>query len=140
MKSELDARLRGHDELFDGHASVKRSLTTIFLAAIAPGCGVDHSSAPAGGPAALSFAVVPLAPPAGGAPYSFSEPIIAVHPSGTALAVAATANAAVPPTLWLSRDSGATWTSGTDYDATGAVTGDADVAIGNDGSLYALNL
>lgn len=112
----------------------------VLLAVIVSGCGGDRSGQVPQMAPPLAFQVVTLPAPADGAPFSYAEPIIAIHPDGTALAVAATANSGAPPTLWLSRDAGASWTTGADFDGTGASTGDADVAIGRDGHLYALNL
>jgi hypothetical protein len=94
------------------------------------------SSAPGAGRA---FTVATL-PVVAGAPYSYAEPIAAIDQHGDAMVVASTANASVPPTLWLSRDHGDSWSLAPDFDSSGAGTGDADVAIGADGSLYALNL
>lgn len=88
---------------------------------------------------ALRWTVMRL-PTAGAGPFSSAEPGIAAGPAGILLADAASANSGAPPTFWLSHDAGRTWSSGRDYDASGASTGDADGAIGQDGYLYALNL
>lgn len=89
--------------------------------------------------APLEWRVVTLPPPVTGA-SSFAEPGIAIRSDGTAVANAATANSGAPPTLWISRDSGSSWAPGQDFDTTGASTGDADAALGADGTLYALDL
>jgi hypothetical protein len=72
--------------------------------------------------------------------HSYAEPDLGLGPRGLALADAASANTAAPPTFWLSRNRGRTWATGRDFDASGTSTGDADGAIGPDGYLYALNL
>ena len=72
--------------------------------------------------------------------FSYAEPGIAVGPGGLLVADAATANTGAPPTFWLSRDGGQSWSVGRDFDPTKTSTGDADAAIGPDGFLYALNL
>src|SRR5437660_1451531 len=79
-------------------------------------------------------------PVSGHGPFSYAEPGIAAGSGGLVLADAASANTGAPPTFWLSRDDGSTWSSGADFDPSGASTGDADAAIGSDGYLYALNL
>lgn len=75
-----------------------------------------------------------------GGPSSYAEPGIAAGPGGLMMLDAASANTGAPPTFWLSRDGGRSWPPGRDLDTTGASTGDADVAIGRDGFMYALNL
>jgi len=92
------------------------------------------------GSVALHWRVLTLPVAAAPASFSYAEPGIAIGPNGTALADAATANTGAPPTAWISRDSGGSWAHGRDFDSTGASTGDADVAIGGDGYLYALNV
>jgi hypothetical protein len=69
-----------------------------------------------------------------GARSSYAEPGIAFGPHGSVVASAATANTGAPPTFWTSRNSGGTWATGRDFDTTGASAGDADAAIGADGS------
>jgi hypothetical protein len=107
--------------------------SAFFVAVLASTCNASP------GAQARPFRVVTLLPPAGGAPFSYAEPTLAIR-DRTILVVAATANAGVPPTFWISRDAGASWTAGANFDNTGSSTGDADVAIGADGELYALNL
>jgi len=88
----------------------------------------------------LQWEVLTLPPPVAATPFSYAEPGIVISSDGTAIADAATANTGAPPTAWVSRDSGSSWTPGQAFDITGASTGDADVAIGADGVLYALDL
>jgi hypothetical protein len=53
---------------------------------------------------------------------------------------AASANTGAPPVVWIGRADAAAWAPGQDFDGSGASTGDADVAVGADGWMYALNL
>ena len=102
--------------------------TALAVAATGPALAANRST----------HGVITLPTPHG--PYSYAEPTIATGRDGTVLISAATANADVPPTLWLSRDDGRHWTVTPPYDGSGASTGDSDVAVGADGWLYALNL
>src|SRR5947209_4204399 len=77
--------------------------------------------------------------PAGaGAPSSFAEPGVASGPGGLTVVNASTANSGAPATFWLSHDAGAHWGRG--FAIGDASTGDSDVAIGPDGTIYALVL
>ena len=116
------------------------AIVALVVAAATAGCligpaaqGVDAA------PVRQDWRVIDL-PVSGGAPFSYAEPGIAIGPDGSALVDAATANTGAPPTYWASRNGGDAWATGRDFDTTGASTGDADVAIGADGYLYALNL
>jgi hypothetical protein len=97
------------------------------------------ASASAARPVQASWHMIRL-PVAPHAQFSYAEPGIATGPGGYAVVDAATANTTAPPTFWLSRDNGTTWTTGRDFDGSGTSTGDADAAIGPDGYVYALNL
>jgi hypothetical protein len=88
----------------------------------------------------FTWRVRPMPPGANGGPTSFGEPGIAIDRGGTVVVNASQANAGLPPTWWISRNDGRTWGAGMNFDPSEAVTGDADAAIGADGSLYALNL
>ena len=99
---------------------------------------VVHAAPPA--PATLHWRVETLPPPPGGAPFSSAEPGLAIGPDGTAIVDAASANSGAPPTFWILHQGRGAWDRGRDVDSTGASTGDADVAAGADGFLYALNL
>lgn len=112
------------------------AFSAFFVAVLASTCNAPPATQPA---QTLPFRVVTLLPPPGGAPFSYAEPTLAIN-DRTILVVAATANVGVPPTFWISRNAGASWTAGANFDNTGSGTGDADVAIGTDGELYALNL
>lgn len=79
-------------------------------------------------------------PVAGHGPASYAEPGIVVGRRGLVVVDAASANTGAPPTFWISRDGGLSWSTGRDVDPSGASTGDADAAIAGDGRLYALNL
>src|SRR5690242_16183996 len=72
--------------------------------------------------------------------FSYAEPTVAFGADGRGVITAATANAGVPPALWLTKDGGSTWAPPSSFDLSGAHTGDADAAVGADGWLYALNL
>jgi len=109
-------------------AGVVGAATAVPVARAAP-----HPAMP------LQWRVVTLQPPAGGGPYSYAEPGIA-SAGRLAIADAATANSGDKPAFWISRDYGDSWSAGKDFDVSGASTGDADVAIGADHYLYALNL
>src|SRR5205085_8028194 len=119
----------------------KRSSWTEVLGDARRGPRGDHSAvccrSCCKGRSGRALAVVNL-PVASGSPFSYAEPGIAIGPGGLALIEAATANTGAPPTFWLSRNDGGSWTTGRDFDTSGASTGDADSAIGADGYLYAL--
>jgi hypothetical protein len=87
----------------------------------------------------FDWQILTLPPAAGGHRTSFGEPGIAVGSHRELVVDAARANVGYP-TWWISSDGGRRWGSGRDFDTTGAMTGDADVAFGPDGSLYVLNL
>jgi hypothetical protein len=106
----------------------------VAAAGILPALGASGHARPVGS----AWRIQTLPHPAGGG-VSYAEPGIAIA-NRTALISTATANAGVPPALWLSRDGGTTWSAGQDFDRAGVSTGDSDVAIGTDGYLYALNL
>ena len=65
---------------------------------------------------------------------------MAAGTNGLLWAGASSANSGAPATFWLSHDNGATWRRGAPVGGAATSTGDADVAIGADGYLYALNL
>jgi hypothetical protein len=88
---------------------------------------------------AVTWQVVTLPPTASGPPASFGEPGIALGSHRRLVVNAARANDGYP-TWWVSRDGGDHWGPGRDFDASGAMTGDADAAVGADGRLYVLNL
>ena len=95
-------------------------------------CGAS----PAG--AADSWRALRLPAPAHGS-FSTAEPGV-VYGRRLAIVDAASANAGVLPTFWLTRDAGRHWAPIVGMDPSGAATGDADGAIGADGRLYTLNL
>ena len=113
------------------------TLALATVAVLAPAAFAGRTSRPVHHVAPAAWRVVDL--PASGA-HSYAEPGIAFGPHGLALIDAASANTGAPPTVWLSRNSGTTWSPGRDFDTPGVATGDADVAIGADGELYALDL
>lgn len=123
----------------DVRARARRVLRIAVLLATLGAGGTLSVRAAAGPPDPSEWRVLTLSPPASG-PSSFAEPDIIIRPDGAAIADAATANTGAPPTYWLSRDGGYTWSTGSDFDLTGSATGDADGTIGSDGYLYALNL
>ena len=71
---------------------------------------------------------------------SYSEPGIATGPHGVLVANACTANAGGPSTFWLSRDNGATWSTGFPIGSSAIGCGDADAVVGSDGYYYSLTL
>jgi len=95
--------------------------------------------APASASEEVSWRVSKLPAASGGHPASYGEPGIAAGPDGRLIVNAARANAGYP-TWWFSSDDGTHWGRGRDLDRSGAMTGDADAAIGPDGYLYVLNL
>jgi hypothetical protein len=122
------------------HSAKWPRILALLITAGAAGCvlGAVAHAAPVE-PRRQHWQVVNL-PVAAGAPHSYAEPGIAVGPDGSTVINAATANTGAPPTFWISRDGGGAWAAGRDFDPTAASTGDADMAIGSDGYLYALNL
>src|SRR5438309_8594115 len=110
------------------------------LAAVASACSASFVARAAPSTTAPRWRVVTLPPPGGGAAFSYAEPGIAIGPDGTVIVDAATANTGAPPTYWVLHRADNAWDRGQDVDSTGASTGDADVAVGPDGYLYALNL
>jgi hypothetical protein len=101
--------------------------------------GSAHGALTARAAASFAWKTTVLPPAVGEQPASFGEPGIAVGPDGTLIVNAARANEGYP-TWWLSRDGGRSWGAGRDFDASGAMTGDADSVFGADGYLYVLNL
>jgi hypothetical protein len=115
-----------------------QAASAIVLGLLAAAVPVVHAAPST--PATPLWQVITLPPPDGGGAFSAAEPGIAIAPDGTAIVDAATANTGAPPTYWILHHGRGAWDHGRDVDTTGASTGDADVAAGADGYLYALNL
>ncbi|HVB27920.1 MAG TPA: sialidase family protein [Mycobacteriales bacterium] len=118
----------------------------LVLAALVTFSGASTGWSAAGAPASgtggsgpFGWRIVSLPAAGGGHRAGFGEPGIAVGQHGLLLINAAQANVGFP-TWWVSRNDGGGWGLGQDYDRSGAMTGDADAAIGPDGYRYALNL